>query len=245
MDQFQKMHNYGRITPSEKKIREVIQKSKEVYFAQDQLRPVTYWEFLWGQFRYARKYWWGFQAALLALAYKILPVIDNEFSRLRSVGVIGCLFAVFIIPELWKNKECNCTQVEAACLYSLRQVYAARITLFGLMDVGLLTVFSLSLGRMGFSLAAVLFQFLLPTAVTACICFLLLCGKRNWSEAFSLSVCLVWCAVWWLIVMNEKIYLMVAPAVWGMLFAAVLLLLTMAVRKTVYTANQIWEANYT
>lgn len=243
MCQFQEMCNETKITPNEEKIQEVIRRSKEAYFMQEQ--PLAYWEFLWSQFRYTRKHWWILQAALLALACQILPMMENEFLRMRGAGVIGCLFSVFLIPELWKNKEWNCTQVEAACLYSLRQVYAARITLFGLVDVGLLTAFGISLGRMGFSLAAVCFQFMLPTTVTACICFSLLCGKRNWSEVFSLSVCLAWCAVWWLIVMNEKIYLMTAPAVWGILFAVAILFLAMAVRRTVHTTNQIWEASFT
>ncbi len=232
------------IIPREEKILETIVSCKEVYFQQEQNHLLTYREFLWTQLRYTRKRWWALQAALLAFAIQMLPTMDTYFTQVRSMGVIGCLFVVLMIPELWRNRETDSVQVEAACLYSLRQVYAARITLFGMVDVALLTLFSLSLGNLGFTLVEVLAHFLLPVTVTACICFWLLCGKQSWSETVSLAACLLFGAAWWLLMMNEQIYTMIVPGVWAALFGISLIFLALAVRRTIKTTNLCWEVDY-
>ncbi len=238
------MKDMEMILPREEKLQETITACKEAYFQREQNRLLNYWEFLWTQLQYTRKGWWGLQALLLAFAMKMLPAMELYFPRVRAMGVVGCLFVVLMIPELWRNRENESTQVEAACLYSLRQVYAARITLFGIVDVALLTLFSFGLGRLGFTLLDVLTQFLFPVTVTACICFWLLCGKQNWNETVSLAACLTWSAIWWLLLMNEGIYTRIVPAVWAALFAVAAALLVLAVRRTILTTNQYWEADY-
>lgn len=57
------------------------------------------------------------------------------------MGVAAALFVILIIPELWKNRSCECMEIEAASYYSLKQVYAARMLLFGVTDVFLITLF--------------------------------------------------------------------------------------------------------
>lgn len=232
------------ILPREEKILETVAACKEAYFRQEQACRLTDWEFLLGQLRYTRKRWWALQGALLLLAIRMIPTMGPHFARVRTMGVIGCLFVVLMIPELWRNRESDSTQVEAACLYSLRQIYAARLTLFGMVDVALLTLFSLGLGRMGFTLAEVLSQFLLPATVTACICFSLLCGRQSWNEAVCLAACLLFGGAWWLLLMNEPLYTMIVPGVWTALFGLALAFLALAVRRTVRTTNQCWEVDY-
>ncbi len=230
--------------PREEKIQETITACKALYFRQEQTHLLTYREFLWTQFQYTRKRWWALQALLLAFAIRILPGMEQDYSKVRTTGVIGCLFVVLMIPELWRNREHDSTQVEAACFYSLRQVYAARITLFCIVDVALLTLFSLSLGRMGLSLTEVISQFLLPVTVTACICFSLLCGKLNFNETVSLLACLIFGGVWWLILMNEDFYRRITASVWAVLFAMALGFLALAVRRTLQSTNQYWEVYF-
>ncbi len=226
------------LPPREEKIRETI----DVCIRREPL--MSYREFLWGQLHYTRKRWWALQGALLLLAARILPDMEPDFLRVRSIGVIGCLFAVFLIPELWRNRESKSTQVEAACFYSLRQVYSARITLFALVDVALLTLFSCSLRELSLSPLEILAQFLLPATVTACICFSLLCGKQNWSETATVTACLTWCALWWLILMNEPLYKQILPPVWIGIFAVALGFLILAVRRCLRTTNQYWEVDF-
>ncbi len=241
--QLHSMKERETVVPREEKIKETVASCKDIYFQQEQDRLLTYWEFLWTQFRYTRKRWWGLQAGLLLLACQIIPEMENNY-RIRSFGVIGCLFVVLIIPELWRNKDSDSTQVEAACLYSLRQVYSARITLFGIVDIALLTLFGFTLGRMGFTLMEVLSQFLLPVTVTACICFSLLCGKSNFGETISLVACLMFGGAWWLILMNEGIYTRIVPSMWAALFALALVFFALSVHKTIHTTNQYWEVDF-
>ena len=51
------------------------------------------------------------------------------------MGVVATLFVILIIPELWKNRSCECMEIEATSYYSLKQVYATRMLLFGVTDV--------------------------------------------------------------------------------------------------------------
>ncbi len=232
------------IVPREEMICKTIQVSQDCYLQQTQDLLLRYWEFLWSQLHYTRKRWWAFQAGLLLLAWQSIPLMETIHNRVRGMGVIGCLFVVLMIPELWRNRENDATQVEAACLYSLRQIYAARITLFGMVDVALLSLFTLSLERMGFTVVEVVSQFLLPVTVTACICFSLLCGKRNWTEAGSLAACLIFGGGWWFLLMNEKLYVSIVPAVWVGVFFLALMFLVLAVRTAVRTTNQYWEVEF-
>lgn len=244
-DLLQTQKGCSPVMPREEKILDTIPLSRDLFFQQEKGSLMSYWEFLWTQLQVTRKRWWALQTALLALACLIIPCLEKGFYRVRSIGVIGSLFVVFMIPELWRNKDSSSTQIEASCFYSLRQVYAARITLFGLVDVVLLTLFCFQLKGMGFTSAEVLSQFLLPATVTACICFSLLCGKENWGQTMTLTACLTWSGVWWLVSMNERLYTQVVPPVWFLLFALALSFLAWSVTRCIATTNQYWEVTYT
>ena len=107
------------------------------------------------------------------------------------LGMIGVLFIVLMIPEFWKNKSCDCMQIEATCLYSLRQIYAARIFLFGIVDLFMISLFCITLrGSVNLALSEIVIQFLFPAVVTACICFGTLCSNSRVNEELLLfSAC--------------------------------------------------------
>lgn len=81
------------------------------------------------------KRWWVLQFMLLVALWIALSSIHDEIYIKRSMGVAAALFVILIIPELWKNRSCECMEIEAASYYSLKQVYAARMLLFGVTDV--------------------------------------------------------------------------------------------------------------
>lgn len=88
------------------------------------------------------------------------------------------MFAILIIPELWKNRSCRCMEIEAASCYSLEQVYEARMRLFGITDIFFITLFwGTASEGLHFELLQLIVQFLFPLSVTACICFEILCGN--------------------------------------------------------------------
>lgn len=231
-----KMKNYKKQTEAksrEDKILDTIRKSKETFYEKEQARMLTYWEFLWTQVRMIQKKWWLLQTLLLICVGFTIPGMEDDFFVQRSMGVAGVLFVVLVIPELWKNRTNHCMEIEAASFYSLRQIYAARILLFGIVDIFLLTVFcGLLHGKMQFTFLDLLMQFLFPMAVTACICFGLLCNKYAVNEMVSIALCLLWSVVWWMITWSEEIYTALVTPVWISLFGMAVLFLAVAIYKT-------------
>ena len=92
--------------PTEEKIQETIRKSKEIFFTSEQKRTLSYREFLWSQFKLIQKKWWFFQLLiLLLLGITIISAYEEAYLS-RGMGVLASIFAILIIPELWKNRSC-------------------------------------------------------------------------------------------------------------------------------------------
>ena len=237
--------NGMRVRPQEGKVQETIQKSKEAFWASEQEKMLSYHEFLWAQFRLVRKRWWGLQVFLLFLSGAALSSVYTDSYMQRGMGVMASIFVILIIPELWKNRSYYCLEIEESSYYSLRQIYAARMVLFGIVDTLLLTVFC---GTMAVGLhmefERLLIQFLLPMLVTACICFGTLCSKYVVNETAAVFLCLLWCAVWFAVTLNEKIYTMVTMPVWLACIGLSLIFLCVAVCRTLNTCGDYWEVGF-
>lgn len=200
-------------------LQKTIRAAKSAYCEAESARPLTRFEFLMEQSRYIRKRWWLLQGLLLACLGWMLIRTNSGFYAARSMGIAGSAFAVLILPELWKNRSCGATEVEGAAYYSLRQIYAARLTLFAMADILLITAFSgLAVTAGGVSVMDLATQFLLPFNVTCCICFQTLYSRRMQSEIFSVFLCGCWIAVWVEIVLG-KLYDRITLPVWCGLLA--------------------------
>ena len=200
-----------QVEPMEERIQETILKSKNAFFKAEQERVLSYHEFLWTQLQVIQRRWWIRQFVILAALWIALGSIQDEIYIKRSMGVVASLFVILIIPELWKNRSCGCIEIEAASYYSLKQVYAARMLLFGITDIFLVTLFlgTVSTG-LHFELSELAVQFLFPLCVTACICFGILCCRYSFSEAVAMILCVIWSAVWLFVVLNENVYAIIA-----------------------------------
>lgn len=240
-----KMKDYGRnmkIVSDEQRIAETIRKSVDVYCCEEQKRGLSYREFLWTQLRLIRKQWWGLQILLLILLWSALPSIEAEQLMQRILGVAASLFVILIIPELWRNRTCQSMEIEAASYFSLRQIYAARMLLFGMVDVGLITLFCMCAAAAGTILfSQLLMQFLFPMTVTTVICFGILCSKYAVNETTAIMMCLTWNAMWLMIVLNEKIYTAITVPLWFVFFGAAFGLLVLAICRTLDGCNNCWE----
>lgn len=235
----------SNVLPREEHITDTILKSKEAFYRKEQERLLNYWEFLWSQFRITKKRWWLFQIMLLTTAVTILPSTQSRYTIQRIMGVVGVLFVVLVIPELWKNKSCNSAEIEISSYYTLKQIYAARILLYGIVDIFLLTVFCVILkGNLHFTFTEILVQFLFPITITACICFGILCNKYSYSEITSIVACIIWSTIWMLITINENIYEAAVLPVWLLLFVIAILFLAAAVYKTLHDCNKCLEVNF-
>ncbi|MGO5053343.1 hypothetical protein ACTQ6A_12695 [Lachnospiraceae bacterium LCP25S3_G4] len=241
-EQFMTYKKMTQVEPKEEKIQETIRKSKEAFFASEQEELLSYHEFLWLQFKVIQKRWWILQVLLLFVLWAVLMFVHDDKYIQRSIGVIASLFVILIIPEFWKNRSCQCMEIEASSYYSLKQVYAARMLLFGITDIFLITIFcgTVSVG-LHFELTKLMVQFLFPLSVTACICFGTLCSKYSLSETVALTLCIIWSAVWLLIILNENIYALITFPIWISLLGIALIFLLVVIYRTIKFCNKYWE----
>ena len=227
---------------SEEKIQETIETSKERFLLAEAEKTLSYRSFLYTQFRLIKKRWWLFQILLLVALWVIFPLADDALYAYRSMGVAAALFIILIIPELWKNRTNQCMEIESATYYSLRQVYSARMLLFGIVDVSIITVFcGIASISLKLSLTDLLIQFLFPLVVTACICFGILCNKRAFNETVAVGMCIIWSALWWFILLDERIYTAITIPVWVTLFGIALIFMVFTVYRSIHQCSRIWE----
>lgn len=233
-----------KVIPNEKNIKETVKKSIDIYCSTEQERLLTYWEFLWIQLRLIRKRWWLFQILLLAILWTVLPSLQNEQSIQKIFGVVACLFIIMIIPELWKSQTYQSMEIEAASYYSLRQIYAARMLLFGIVDIVLITSFyGLTTITMNILLPQFLVQFIFPMVVTTAICFATLCSKYSSNETTAVMMCIAWSAVWLIVILNENIYTAIAVPLWFVFIGIALVFLVFTIYRTLHCCNNYWEVN--
>ena len=195
-------------------------------------RPLSQLEFLRQQAQFLHKRWWLLQSA--GTAYEVQ----------LAMGTLAPLFVVLVLPELWKNRSSGALEIECTAYYSLRQIYAARMVLFGLVDLALLTLFfSAALLAGQATLRDLIINFLLPFLVTGCICLRTLSHRRDTVCYAALPLCLAWTAVWVLLILSDQVYRMISLPMWlGMLLLATVYFLY-AIRKLQNTCETIWEVS--
>lgn len=221
-----------------------IEAAKKSFFAEEQKATLSYRSFLYVQFQLIQKRWWLFQILLLVAFGILLPQLDTMLYIRRSMGVIASLFVILVVPELWKNRSSCSMEIEGATYYSLRQIYAARLLLFGSMDVWILTIFGgIVTISLQISIAELLIQFLFPMVVTAGICFCVLCNKHLLGESVVIGLCVLWSAVWWFLLLDEAVYEAINLPLWILLFGIAVVIVGFLVHRTVSTCERIWEVN--
>lgn len=236
------MKLFFEISPDERKIRETVEAAKAAYYQAEREKQLSYWDFLWQQGRYIHKRWWLLQALVLLLAGWALRESGTEYAVRRCLGTGAPLFGVLILPELWKNRRCDAMEVESSTLFSLRQVYAARFTLFAGADVVLLSVFLANAGlTLRLTMLELAVNFLLPFCVTCCICVRCLYTPRIRSETVPVLFCALWTALWLVILLNEPIYSRIAVPAWMVLLALSLLYLGGCILRGQKKLNSQWE----
>lgn len=228
--------------PQEMKVQETIQKSMDAFLVVEQERMLSYHEFLWAQWKLVKKRWWLLQLLLLLLLGAVQKSSYEDAYMQRGMGVMASVFVILIIPELWKNRSCHCMEIEETSYYSLRQIYAARMVLFGMVDVSLISVFCTTM-VMGCQMefTKLLVQFLLPMLVAACICFGALCSRHIVNEAMAVILCVLWCAAWLMLVLNKEIYRVVTLPAWLACVGISLVFLGVAVWRSLNNYDCYWE----
>ena len=145
----------------------------------------------------------------------LLNLSESDYYTRRCLGLTAPVFVILILPELWKNDTNRSFEVESAALFNLQKIVAARILLFSMVDLVLLTAFfTVSVTFLGISFMDLIVQFLIPMLVTCCICLRMFGGKCNRSLLPPVAACLFWLAVWTQVVLREDVYCKISVPVW-------------------------------
>lgn len=210
--------------PEEAEIEEAVRRAKAAFREHEAARSLCWTEFLYQQCRFIDRRWWLLQGLLLLALWLLLTTSQTEPAVRRCIGAGAPLFAVLAAPELLKNRLNRSVEIECAALFSLRQIYAARLLCFALTDLLLLSVFfaaaSLSVQLRALEL---LTQFLVPFNVACCLLFRALCSGRAGSELRGVLLCLVYTLAWGLATGDRRLYAQLSVPAWlGMLGLSVL-----------------------
>lgn len=233
---------HASLTPHETHICETVDASRASFLRAESERPLSRTAFLAAQLALIQKRWWLAQALLLVLVAILLPGMAEIGLLSRSLGVTAALFVILVIPEFARNSSANAMEIEGTTHYTLRHIYAARLVLFGSVDLVILTGFCSALTlTMNLPLITLVTQFLLPLVITAVLCFGIL--SRPYSAQGPAAICtaLFWSGMWWLIVTNERLYAQIATPLWLVLFALSLLMLVFFARRFLKNATKQWE----
>lgn len=241
----EKLLDKGRfeVVVDEAEIQNLTQKAKATFLESESKQLLSYHEFIRNQLRMIRKRWWAIQFVVLCLAWLFLSSENEMFYLRRGMGVFAALFAIILIPELWRNLTNRCMEVEIASYYSLHKIYAARILLFGIVDVLLLTAFiGCAHYFLSIALTDLVTQFLLPMVVTACICFVAL-YKQNSNGWLTIGLCVLWSGVWWAIAANDQLYSAITFPIWLIIFVFALLFLAFSIYRLLKHCDKYMEVN--
>lgn len=133
-------------------------------------------------------------------------------------------------------------EIECAALYSLREIYAARMMLFAMVDLILLSLFFIAASFTAkVTLLELIIQFFVPFNVACCICFRLLYSRRGNSQMLALLLCVLWMGVWVRIVLNEAVYAEVSVPAWMALLLLTGLYLCYSIWRGQRHCTETWE----
>lgn len=202
--------------------------------------PLPFHIFLRAQLQLIQKRWWLAQGALLLVLALALPSL-SAFTLCRSLAVAAALFVILLVPECAKNRTYDCLEIECTTYYSLRHIYTARLLLFGLVDIALLTVFCCTAAWVyALPFFTLLTQFLLPLTVTTGLCFAILTNKHGSGLLVSVA-CLLTSGVWWLLLLNTSLYRLLTVPVWLTLFVGSLAFLAYVIHRWIHESTKQWE----
>lgn len=241
------LKNYGNnisIKPDEVKIRNVIEISKRAFCKSEEEKTNSYFEFLFEQSQYIKKSWWFLQAAILFLFWLLAYTADQSELMQRNMGIFSSFFVIIMIPEFWKNKSTNSFEIEGCTYYSLRQIYSARLVLFAIVDIILLSVFIgvISLTTR-ITIFEILIQFLLPFNINCCMCCRILYSKGIYSEYFAVGVSILWSVIWTLLIWQENIYNLISIPIWIMSLIFSAAYLVYSIYNLLDRCENYWEVN--
>ena len=232
------------LRPEEAAVERAVRRSKAAFREHEAAGSLGWTELLCRQSRFIDRRWWLLQALLLLGLWLLLSSARTEPAVRRCIGAGAPLFAVLAAPELLKNRLSRSMEIECAVRYSLRQVYAARLICFALVDLLLLSVFFTAASLTAkLRTLELLTQFLVPFNAACCLQFRTLCSKRAGTELQGILGCLVYSLLWGLTVNNERLYALLSAPAWFIMLGLSLAWLAFCIGRTGKECEKNLEAS--
>lgn len=225
-----------------KEVELIVNQSRIILMEQAKKKLLNYHEFVQIQMRQIKKRWWIFQVILLVILGLFINSNQDMYYIDRSLSVSGVLFVVLLIPELWKNTQYKCMEIEMSSYFSIKQIYAARILVLGMIDILIIVFFGgIAYCVWKIPFYSIIFQFLLPMVVTACICFKTLERQRVFNSTVTVIICLIWSTLWWGITSIEFIYEKIRVPILLVMLLGSLIFLCISIINFLKNCNNYWE----
>ena len=225
-------------------VEQTIKRAKEAYWINETERLMSWPEFIYQQMFYIKKVWWLLQAGILLLLWILLKFAVSGMYVERCLGITAPVFVILLLPELWKNYTYQSLEIEGATFYSLQKVMAARMLLFGMVDLILLTGFiAVGVASTEVTILEMTIQFILPMIVTTCICLRFFTSRFTRGMIPSITVSLLWLTGWTLVVLREDIYSKVSTPVWIILIIISLFYMFYCIYRIMKETEQIFTYN--
>lgn len=100
-----------------------------------ELARVPFWRFVVGQLRFASRWAWALQVALLTCMFVLVGELGAREGSAMVVMGASVLSVAIGAPSVFKSFETGVSELEYSCRFNCVQVLASRLVLFGLADV--------------------------------------------------------------------------------------------------------------
>ena len=220
----------------EEHIQQTVEKSMMPFGIMKKQKPSIF-EFLYSQFLFIQKRWWILQFGCLLLLWILLNLGLSQSIERKAIAIIIPLFTLLILPELWKSRQNNMEDIENSSVHTTRDIYLARLILFGAVDLFGLTVLWLVSFPQG--IENLIFELLIPfNGICALMlgCLTFYSGREFY---LPISLCFLFTIGWFLIVSNEFLYTKLSYSLWFMLFLFSSLLLISMICKLMQKCKEV------
>lgn len=221
---------------SERHLQKTINISRNIVSNRD-ADSISYMEFIYQQSVFIKKKWWILQALILFIIWLMLRDSGEELYTQRLLGIGSPIFAIFLLPEMWRNITNSSTEIEGASYYSLSRIYSARIILFALADITLITIFFISTSL---PIETFVINFVIPFNVCCCISFNALCKPKNKKE-YAVVGFITWTIIWISVSSNNYLYNTVIVPIWIILLGMSFGYLVCWIKKVTANSTLLWE----
>ena len=221
----------------EEHVQQTIEKSIEAFWNHEKEEKPSIFEFLYFQYLFIRKRWWALQFMCLIILWTLLNLGFSQAIERKAIAVIIPIFTLLILPELWKSRKNNMEDIENSSVHTIRDIYLARLILFGAIDLfGLTTLWLFTFPQ---GIENMIFELLIPfngICILMLGCLAFYPGREPY---LPISLCLLFTIGWLLIISNENLYRSLSYPLWLLLFLFSCILLIFMVCHLIQKCKEV------